>query len=275
MVSKSNIRVCVSTQNHISRLFSVIERENLDLIIKIGAADLYRKAELPKGVIVNQIPTDSDLNNQDDDLKIINQKYSVHCSLQSEDRINAIVHRIKLSNNNEISTYHYTRALKQTNKYAPLYMARAPDLSIARYKVNPNERDYISISSFHTNKATLYYMVSVCNFETELIFDGEDFNVKYINFKNFRLAIIWSYANLPSYSTGVKTHFQTFKTDELPKSVNAVIKDNSEGYSAFDILNAYRELRYLQHLEIFNTLRKELDLDLIVLNKLFSFPFVK
>jgi hypothetical protein len=259
MASKSDMRVCVSVGKQISRLFSVKERGNGDLVINMRSAEFYREA----GNIMS-----------DEDQKITNQKYSVHCSRNSKEQINAIVHRIKFSNGKEIITSNYTKALKQTNKYAAIYAARAPDLSIEKYSVNPDERKHLSLASFETKMGTLYYMISVCNHESEIVSDGNDYLVKYIPFTHFKLAIIWSFSPIPSHSSGLKSHFMTIPSENLKSDDVQLMKRINEGYSASEIAQVFRDVRYTQHQELHSILKKSMpDIESETLNVLFSLPF--
>jgi len=259
MASKSDMRVCVSVGKQISRLFSVKERENGDLVINMRSAEFYREA----GNILS-----------DEDPKITNQKYSVHCSKNSKEQINAIVHRIKFSNGKETSTSNYTKALKQTNKYAAIYAARAPDLSIEKYRVNPDERKHLLISSFESKMGTLYYMISVCNHESEMVAEGNDYLVKYIPFTHFKLAIIWSFSPIPSHSSGVKSHFMTIPPEKLKPDDVRLMERISEGYSALEIVQMFRDVRYTQHQERHSILKKWMpEIESETLDVLFSLPF--
>jgi hypothetical protein len=259
MASKSDIRICVSIGEQISRLFSVKERSNGDLVINMQAAEFYREEYNP-------------LSNQDP--KIINQKYSIHCSNKSKEKINAIVHRIKFCNDKVITTSNYTKALKQTNNYAAIYIARAPDLSLPKYAVKPSDRSYVSISTFDTRLATIYYMICVCNHVTEAIAEDINYSVKYIDFIHFKLAVIWSYSPLPSHSSGHKGHFMTIPPEDSNQENEALIKEISEGYGARDIVKLYQQARFQQHQEFYTVLSKSMpELESKTLNMLFSLPF--
>ena len=257
MASKSDIRICVNVGEQISRLLSVKELSNGDLVVNIQPAEFYREA----GEILKP-----------EDPKIVNQKYSIHRSIKS-DKINAIVHRID-RNGKETCTSNYTKALKLTNKYAILYGARAPDLSHKRYSVNPSERDYISIASFNKKMPTLYYMISVCNKSTEPVLAGNDYLVKYIEFSYFKLAIIWSYSPISARSSGMKSHFMTIKPEDMPAHCADILSKISDGYSASEIIKMYQYCRKLQHQELRKILELETpDIKTDDLRSDFSLPF--
>ncbi len=74
MTSKSNIRICVNASGQMSRLLTLKERRNGDLVVGLVAAEFYREA--------GQF-------NVDEKRRIVAQKYSVHRSLKSAEDINA------------------------------------------------------------------------------------------------------------------------------------------------------------------------------------------
>lgn len=257
MASKSHLRVSVKTGNQTSRLFSLSERENGDLVINIKSANLIRDPG-----------TKANLSAP----KIINQKYSIHCSNRSEENINAIVHRIELDNGEEITTSNYTKALKQTNWYAAIYSARSPNLSIERYKIDPCERETIVLSEYDSSKLSFYYMVCVCNYDAEKFRLQKDIAYKYIDFTHFRVLVLWCFQMMPSHSSGSKSHFMTMDPKDFPEEYRAQLTDG-EGFSQIELPQFFRQLREAYKQEYRTTLEKELQLNKEVFDFMFSLPF--
>lgn len=257
MASKSQLRVCVKTGNQTSRLFSISERQNGDLVINIKSATSMRDF----GSIESSFQPN-----------IVNQKYSIHCSNQSEKNINAIVHRIKLDNGEEITTQNYTKALKQNNKYVVIYSARSPNLSNERYKIDSEERKTITLSEYDSKKLSFYYMVSICNYKTKEIKSKKDFSCKYIKFTNFKVLIMWSFQTIPSHSSGTKCHFLTMNPNDFPTENRSQLKE-AEGFSCIKLVSMFRRLREHKKQELKLILIKEIPEALGDIDFLFSLPF--
>lgn len=225
----------------LKRLFSVKELENGDLTVILMSADHYR---------------DEGTWSNDDELerKIVHQKYSVHRSLQSKTGINALVHRLKMDDGTEHSTSHYTKALKQTNRHAALYSARVQDLSPDKYTVQESERLSQEITSFNPTQATFHYMLFVCNLGADEITPTADIAVEYLSFTHFRLAVLWSFASVPSHHSALKCHFLTVDTKLAPPDTHIVLENLGDGFDLPSAVDYFRTCRALQHKELYDTL---------------------
>src|ERR1700688_2796036 len=60
------------------------------------------------------------------------QRISIHMSLESTDT-NVIKHTQALADGTKLRTYNFSKAIKATNKFAPVFMERCRDLSILRH----------------------------------------------------------------------------------------------------------------------------------------------
>jgi hypothetical protein len=97
---------------------------------------------------------------------------------------------MELADGSKISSSNYTKAIKQTNQYAGLFAARAPDLSLDEYKFEPKQRSFLSLIEFEASNNTLYYMVFVCGEYPIFIDSSIDFGIKYFKFTHFHLAVV-------------------------------------------------------------------------------------
>lgn len=246
------------------RLLSLTELANGDLVVNLQAADNYRDFGNPETV---------------DGSTIINQKYSVHRSLESKENINAIVHRINLEDGREETTSNYTKALKQTNRYAGLFIARAPNLSLYKYGIKPEERDYISLAEFEPSN-TLYYMVLVSGKTPAIINPDADYDTRYFEFTHFCIAVVWSFAFsgiapfIMSHSSGAKGHFMTLNPSDLTEEERKIVEPAAEGFSPDEAVEIFRKQRNLlrrESREIFD--RENPSIPGFILDTLFGFPF--
>src|SRR4051812_17001800 len=105
----SKVRFTITTEDGPRSLFTVNERRNGDLVLDLKPPPFFR---LPGGATPHRIER---------------QKYSVHRSLQTAEG-NTITQRTFYSDREPSSHYHFTRALKQHNGFAPLFIRRYPDL---------------------------------------------------------------------------------------------------------------------------------------------------
>lgn len=235
MSNKSNLRLVFKVGKETYKLLSVTERKCDDLIVAPNKSEFYR--DFNKEVIIEE------------NLKIKNQKYSVHCSPNSKTGINAIVHRLEYGNK-KINTNLYTKALKKNNLFIPLYSARSPNLLNKEYKTDLKRNKIINLGTYDPNISVLYYQIIISNTERDFNISSEiDFNFKSIKFRKFTLTIIWSFGILPSDGTGAKIHFTTLPDETIKNQCN-------EGFTSEQITHTYREYRQLLHNEFINLIIK-------------------
>lgn len=222
MGNKSDCRFAVEYEGKALRLFSITQRSNNDLVIKPKQAEFYR--EFGQDFL-------------DTNPVIINQKYSVHCSPNSPTNINAVKHILELSNQKTVETRHYTKAIKQNNSFAPLYIARSPDLSNPRYEIDRTKKDVTILGKYNPKKSVLYYMIAVGKHDNVPAFSNEDdFNSRSVVFKEFSVTIVWSFGCTPSDHTGAKSHLLTIPPERLPTGLN----HSGEGFNSNELIQIYK-----------------------------------
>lgn len=254
MSKKKNIRVCMKANNKICKLFSIVERNDGDLVISLNSAENFRVGYKKNNVSQPQIT---------------HQKYSVHCSNQSQTNINVLKHQLKFDKGEEKVTQHFTKAIKQTNKFAPLFGARAPDLFNVRYEAVEDEKNIV-LANFNTKKATPFYLVSVCNKKAPPPTYFKDYNFQYIKFSQFNLLILWSFINLPSHDTGFKLHFLTKPPEDLKDGLLRL----EDGFSPDELLSTYQYAINTSILEFADTLIDQYpDINKQILDELLGLPF--
>lgn len=188
-----SIKVTVQVEGQRKRLFTLRERSNGDLHISLHHAAHIRGM----GEVISM-----------EEPKILHQHYSVHRSVNSANDINLIKHTIKLSNGEEITTPIYTRAIKQTGRYASLYTSRSTSLRAESY--NLRDKEGISLGSFDPTQATLFHMLVVSGrSKTDQLKDQFDLSVATWNFSYFNVTALWSFAILPAWDAGAKIHNMT------------------------------------------------------------------
>jgi len=219
MGKTSDLRICVRVNGHLSRLLSIFERKggtsDGDLVITLATAEKQR-------IGGNCATPDAPL--------ITHEKYSAHCSPNSGTGVNCLVRRANLSNESKVESRHYTKAIKSRNKYAVVFSARAQDLSIDRYRVQPKGTE-IAIDTYDTRFNTLYYQLLISSADSPTLRATPDFNVRRFQFRQFSLTVMWCFAPITSHSTEMKYHSLTFdRTDtEWDSRVTFPSEDGLDG----------------------------------------------
>lgn len=214
-------------------ILSVHENNSGELIINPSSAENYSEIEF---------------GNPNAEKKIKDQHYTVHNSLQFEDE-NVLNHTLKYEDGTKTNTRIYTSAFKRTNLYCPVLQVRGQDFSIDRYKSQKKSKYiYISLGDYNPKLSTLYYMIAVSNPGLTFNDNFPDLNVRTIHFQKYSFHILWSYCLVPSYSTGMKSHF--FTVTEFETQIK-------NGFSQEEIVNLHRETRQIQSQSFQSFIQKE------------------
>jgi tetratricopeptide (TPR) repeat protein len=224
MSKNSRTKLGFQIAENFHAILSVHENEKGELTINPAVAEKYSEIEF---------------GNLNADKKITAQHYTVHNSPQFDDE-NVLNHTLDYFDKTKTNTRIYTRAFKKTNLLCPLFLARGQDFSNERYISRKKETyTYVTLNDYNPKAATVYYMVVVSN--SGFRFNGEypDLNVVTIDFQKYSLSLLWSYGLVPSHSTGSKSHFLT--QIELESQLK-------EGFFKDEIVNLYRVIRQVQHL---------------------------
>lgn len=227
MSKKSDYIFTFNLNGKTIKLLTISEKKSYDLTIIPKFAEFYRE-----------------FDSLDAGPKIKEQHYSVHCSPRSAENLNVIKQTLKFVDGRIIESKHFTKALKQNDAFAPLYVCRSPDLSNERYTINKSKELNISLGDYNP-KTVLYYMVFVGNISNDFNIPKKDFNSKTVLFSQFSFTILWSFGLLPSDVTGDKKHFFTLPNNELTNQL-------SEGYSPAEIAHLFQGHRQFLHDKYFN-----------------------
>jgi len=212
MATKSDAR-CIIRVNGLPRtLFSVSERKpSGDLVIRIKTGTFYGVGELTE--------------------KIQEQRYSVHVSNDSRSGINAIKQTILLDSGRAIITRQYTKAMKRGNRFAALFTSLVPDLSPDKYLTDTSPRSVIDLGSYDPDAFVLIYMLVISNRDREFSAPpGFQANITHIEFSEFRITVLWSFAIGPSASFGWKRHALTIPPEYFSAIAEGAIDESDLGY---------------------------------------------
>lgn len=261
-IFSKEIVLCFNLKNEgLRKVVSIKERNNGDLVIMPKYAEHYRE------------PTTEPNNN----IKIKQQKYSVHCSPNSKE-FNVCMHNLELSDGNTIRTPQYTKTVKSNNgRLTALYYCRCPDLSIDRYKLNNKDQNKsFCLDEFDRHANTLYYGIFICSNSKKsyLSFQTGEQNYKTFKFSNFTVLFVWTYQYIPSHLSGAKIHNLSVDDQKLNDEIGEIVFTTTEGLSGIEAK------KYTSR--CFNSLKEELFQVLVktdILEKkdysIFDLPFRK
>lgn len=187
----SKVRFTITTEDGPRTLFTLNERPNGDLIVDLKPPPFFR---LPGGATPHQIAR---------------QRYSVHRSLRAPEG-NAINQRTFYSDREPSAHYHFTRALKQHNGFAPLFVRRYPDLR----KLTPHapESDVARIDLGEVEAEHFQLILGAYVSNAGRAFGETDYvniSVAQRPMTHFRLVVLWSFLTLPSHESGDIAHVFT------------------------------------------------------------------
>lgn len=129
-------------------------------------------------------------------------------------------------------THHFTKAIKQNNQFAPLFLSRVANLSSDEYKITGGARHLISLGDIDANLFTLFFMVFIGPADRGFANDGSlsDTNILQHRFTLFNLVLVWSFLSIPSTDTGESVHLVTTKfTESLSESEKEFMRELAEG----------------------------------------------
>ena len=196
-VHMAKIRIGYVVGGRFRRLLSLAENGRGEVVIGIRSAENY---------FYNSEGT-----------KILQQKYSVHASLDSE-RYSTITHTIVLSDGRKLRSYSVTDAIKSRSGFALLFSRRCPDLSNDRYLLeNSKKFTPVVLGEYDSRRATPVFAVHVGGAETEFKpSKTHEFAITEIPFAKLKLIIIHGFLGTPSHRTGDLLHGMTFKPESAP-----------------------------------------------------------
>jgi hypothetical protein len=177
------------------RLFSAKERKNGDLLIVPTKAENVTETDndVQKNALTSSVRYPSK-----------HQKYSVHRSVNSKDKINAVKHELILEDGRIKETLNYSKAIKHFGNLIPLFSRRTPNLLPDHYDLR--EKDRLS---------TLRKIGNM---------DG----------KRSMLVFLYSFLTLPAHSSGELQHFATIDTSTMSPNQKELLKHIADGVAPSD-----------------------------------------
>lgn len=191
MASKTDCRLTIEVNSVPKKLISIMETKERGAIIRLWNANHITHLDYEHG----------------DNEKIKYQRYNIHSSPNSPDK-NVIKHILELESGKQVTTYHHTKALKRTKRFAPLFFRMCPDLTDIRYNATKDQKR-ISIGQYKPDAFTLLYGVFVGPRDLEVTLKNpysDIGKVSNIAVGDFCISIIHTFINLPSSNEGELTH---------------------------------------------------------------------
>ena len=186
----SKARFTITTEDGPRTLFTVNERPNGDLVFDLKPPPFV---QFPGGATPHQIER---------------QKYSVHRSLSTWEG-NAITQRTFYKDREPTDHYHFSRALKQHNRFAPMFVRRYPDLRQLT-PLSASSAATVDLGDVQAEHFQLILGAYVGNPDRTF---GE---LDYINMSAaqhsmtyFRVVVLWSFLTLPPHESGDIAHVFT------------------------------------------------------------------
>jgi hypothetical protein len=186
----SKVRFNIGTEDGPRTLFTANERPNGDLVFDLKPPPFFR---LPGGATPHRIER---------------QKYSVHRSLQTTEG-NTITQRTFYPDRGPSDHYHFSRALKQRDCFAPLFVRRYPDLrQLTPVAVSPANQ--VDLGEVEAECFQLILGTYVANADRTFN-PTEHINISVAQHRmtHFRIVVLWSFLTIPSHDSGDIAHVFT------------------------------------------------------------------
>jgi hypothetical protein len=178
--------------------------------------------------------------------EIQNLYFSVHRTTQSPTQINALTANIKIDHKaRNVRALHYTEAMKQHGRAASVFIVRSSNLDHDQFLKDDAEGDFHSLGSYNPSHFQLLYHVLVSSKDpaTALMSDGPT-NCKQIDFKYFRLTVLWTFVSIGSDISGHIQFFSTLKPEELEAmpdgDYKTFVRAIAQGFSPSDLHELFR-----------------------------------
>jgi hypothetical protein len=192
------------------RLFSAKERKNGDLLIVPTKAENVTETDndVQKNALTSSVRYPSK-----------HQKYSVHRSVNSKDKINAVKHELILEDGRIKETLNYSKAIKHFGNLIPLFSRRTPNLLPDHYDLR--EKDRLStlrkIGNMDGKRSMLVSTIFVgsADMRASDVRTGKLCQKRLIRFEYFTVVFLYSFLTLPAHSSGELQHFATIDTSTM------------------------------------------------------------
>jgi hypothetical protein len=155
-------------------------------------------------------------------------RVSIHMSPESEER-NAIVHTMALADGTKQRTYNFTRAIKATNKFSPIFLERCRDLSVLRHVVKRANIPRVSLGWYSPRNFQLVYGIFVGRADREFLIDPPRdeqniMNIIQVPIGAFKLVVVWSFLGLSSNQTSRYLPLKTYPPEQIESMTDPDMK---------------------------------------------------
>jgi hypothetical protein len=211
------------------RLFSAKERKNGDLLIVPTKAENVTETDndVQKNALTSSVRYPSK-----------HQKYSVHRSVNSKDKINAVKHELILEDGRIKETLNYSKAIKHFGNLIPLFSRRTPNLLPDHYDLR--EKDRLStlrkIGNMDGKRSMLVSTIFVgsADMRASDVRTGKLCQKRLIRFEYFTVVFLYSFLTLPAHSSGELQHFATIDTSTMSPNQKELLKHIADGVAPSD-----------------------------------------
>lgn len=189
MSKSKSVQFTINTAGGPRSLFTVDERKDGGLIVIARGGDLQR--ELGQRA-VQPGPT---LKGGRGALGIAQRRISIHPSPESEDG-NQIHLTMKMEDGEELHRHHFTKAVKQTNRFA-FVQAHAFARLTHQANLPKNRREIVPIGEYDDGVFSILTLLLVSARDRQFQYEAHDFNYIPHVFGRFSLTLLWSFAYVP------------------------------------------------------------------------------
>lgn len=215
MATKYTAQFVAMVNDQPRALFSVLEATSGDLRVILKSGGLIGDKEIRPTAIV----------------PVLQDRFSIHRSLESPTGINQIKYTFTAEGRRNEPTSHFTRAIKQTNRFAPLLAARASNLSGTPYDPAPATLQ-VSLGKYPAGMATMFYSIWVAARDRVFAEPPKGARTRVIQhaFQSFRLVVMTGTVFLPANGHTVRQIAKTFAPETAVASVAEQTQELADGY---------------------------------------------
>jgi hypothetical protein len=229
MATKSKVRFTIEADGLPRTLFSIYEKHDGTVFIK------------PKKDLISRIPFQHpDLINKP--IFIASQKYSIHPSPSSPEKVNTIHSTTVLENGTKLEWRNLTKAIKSEAGFAFLNVRRCSSLAYPHFLSTNTTNEVASLGSYDPSLFTLYYAIIAGARDVPFNHDGKtdigyiasnQLNILEYVLEHSRIILIWSFLAAPSHQTSMTFHNTTIPPT-TPEAHKAMLgKSNIECVELF------------------------------------------
>jgi hypothetical protein len=203
----SKVRFTITTEDGPRTLFTVNERPNGALLFDTKPPPFFR---LRGGATPH---------------KIERQKYSLHLTPDAPDG-NTIHGTTYFTDGSKADRYNFTRALKQYDRFAPIFIRRYPHLSQIT-RPSPKAAEHVDLGYVESEFFHLLLGAYVSNRDRAFSgMEGTDFSIAQHPIGRFRITVLWCFLGLPPHTSGHTAHVIT-ERPELVEDPQEQVRNES------------------------------------------------